>query len=509
MLNRSTENPRGKRRPTAAAITLSSPVLTFTAFNTATVVCTLSSGPGNGTFTPSGITMHAAGRSWDFTSASATVAGTTLTITGIAGTVVDTTYSSAQDLLTYNGSDTTHLPNVQSATNVAVTFTGGALVTATANAAINVTSQLMTQAMTGSLGAFCTATDSYFQAWLSNVKYSFIGFVSVDGTTLLITACGSGSGESHANECRYDGKNTAIVDASGRPVMPFTTTVAAQAAGAYPTHSITTQSTAYTSTGPGAWEYSGFKWDAANSRLWAIDDGGELIIYDSSYSQGSHWSLGGDKEDLALVESQSGSVFILNEGPNGVLGSIDEYTTSGSFVRNYSFASAGTPVGVGGNGDEGLAYVNHDANFAGDFVVGHQSTGDLYFMTANFTTHAVAAHGSPVVLSLGSDDAASVEVLNDGTILVFYDNIDTIYRIRMTSDFLSGITIDTNDARIVEKWVHENVGGDAEAICIRSARSGSGVRETHSMLIGDDRGESTALIRDYGNVPMAIFPLSA
>lgn len=216
-------------------ITITAAVLTFTAFNECTLTLTLSSPPGDfayGTPTESLWHMHAAGRTWSFSTSDLNIIDSTIVITGIDGTVADANYSTAQDLFTYDGGEETQeplFPAIAAVTNLPVTFTGGALavpsgtwsITDSDFASCNGTisgdfSIVMAPFETEPGSEFYGETGSHVMS-MANPPTAAM----VTDTTLTITFICDGAAHVDVAQLGYNGTNPVILDGLGRPVPPF------------------------------------------------------------------------------------------------------------------------------------------------------------------------------------------------------------------------------------------------------------------------------------------------
>lgn len=214
----------------AEPVTLSDPLLTWTDTDNrvATLQLTLSAElPTSGSWSPAGFTLHAAGCIWDFSAATASASGTTLTIVGVIGTVVDDNYDSGDDLLGYSGSDSERLPNV-AAVDLVVTFPGGALCTVV-SAGYDDPGDFAAATMSRDIADF-TTTPGHFAAWFNNHRLTLGGTASRSAASEIgFNTVSEGAVDENANELIYSGRDTQIVDTAvpPRPVPPFRATLEA------------------------------------------------------------------------------------------------------------------------------------------------------------------------------------------------------------------------------------------------------------------------------------------
>ena len=257
----------------------------------------------------------------------------------------------------------------------------------------------------------------------------------------------------------------------------------------------------------GQYELSGFCYDRVNDRIWAIDDGGQVIEFTSSGTfVAAYASVGFDSEAICTVDDRPDFLYILREssGGGGQRGDIQEWSKSThALVSSRTFAfPTDMPAGMGGSSEEGLTYINADANYHGRFIVMNQTDGDLYFLIPDFSNATLTYEGK-VTLSLGSNDGSDINDLGDGTVIVNYDAQNLLFRIELYAGMV-GQTIDTSSSHVIESWTvpSTNPPGDLEASVVmrKWVSLASGVAaEVNTLFLGQDDGNGgdAYIVKDF------------
>lgn len=121
-------------------------------------------------------------------------------------------------------------------------------------------------------------------------------------------------------------------------------------------------------------EPSGLAWHSGRDQLLLVGDEGQLIAFNTDGSNPTLWNVGGDLEDVAVVDPSSSSVYLVDED-----GKILKYDLSTSAVTQ-TWDLTGLLPEVSGRGMEGLTYAE------GYFYVGYQYDGKIYVLDLSGTT---------------------------------------------------------------------------------------------------------------------------
>jgi len=135
----------------------------------------------------------------------------------------------------------------------------------------------------------------------------------------------------------------------------------------------------YDINAPASFEVSGVVWHSRLDKLFAVDDGGRVVRMDRDGTNQTLWDVPGDLEGICVPDPSSDRLYVGIEYDGGqAKPAIEEFNlTTGMVTRTFYLNLPGATVS---QGLEALSFVpNASHPQGGQFAVGHQGNGDIYF----------------------------------------------------------------------------------------------------------------------------------
>ncbi len=247
------------------------------------------------------------------------------------------------------------------------------------------------------------------------------------------------------------------------------TAFAALTLTAWPTTSTVDISAGAQTAYPGL-EPSGLAWHSGLNKLLLVGDEGQLLTMNTDGSSVTLYQVGGDLEDVTVVDPASNFVYLADEGSATVGARILKYDLSTRTVAQIWDVSGLMPE-LNGLGMEGLTYAD------GYFYAGYQYNGKIYVLDLSGTT-AVKVKDFAGLSGSGYTDLSGLHY-RDGYLYALYSNVMAI--------------IDMNGE---VKMTYSVVGTDQEGLALGADGNGDGDAD---MFIAED---STGKVYDYDNFPI-------
>ncbi len=226
-----------------------------------------------------------------------------------------------------------------------------------------------------------------------------------------------------------------------------------------------TQSTGTTISGglPSGYEPSGAVWHPRLNALFVVSDDNIVSRMNIDGTDVTSWTLTGDLEGLAIADSSSNYVYVLNEYPYAIY----EFDFStGTRTKSWSLTGiVPAPVISTSYGLEGMTYISSE----GLFAVGSQETGTIYFLSVDTS---VSGGSVSLVRSMKPVSASISDMYFDPeteTLYVLYD--------------ATLVEMDTSGTIIASYTVP---GTDQEAVTLATACPAT----TSTIVIGSDRSHT-------------------
>ena len=166
---------------------------------------------------------------------------------------------------------------------------------------------------------------------------------------------------------------------------------------------------------PSGYEPSGAVWHPIQNALFVVSDDDIVSKMSADGTDVTSWSLSGDLEGLAVADTSSNYIYVLNEYPYAIY----EFDfSSGTKTKSWSLTGVvPAPVISTSYGLEGLTYISTE----GLFAVGSQETGTIYFVSVDTS---VSGGSVSVVRSMKPYSASISDMYFDPeteTLYVLYD----------------------------------------------------------------------------------------
>lgn len=215
-------------------------------------------------------------------------------------------------------------------------------------------------------------------------------------------------------------------------------------------------------------EPSGLLWHSGRNQLMMVGDEGQLMAFNTDGSNVTLWNVGGDLEDLAVVDPSSAYVYLDDEN-----GRILKYNLTTSSIAQSWDTTAYVPE-LGGLGMEGFTYAN------GYFYGGYQYNGKIYIFDLSGST--VTKVGELAGLSgQGYTDISGLHY-RDGYLYALYSS-----------------TLAVMDLQGNVKATYTVPGADQEGIALGADSNGDG---DANMFIAQDNGGAPGYLYSYDNFPI-------
>lgn len=215
-------------------------------------------------------------------------------------------------------------------------------------------------------------------------------------------------------------------------------------------------------------EPSGLAWHSGRNQLMMVGDEGQLMAMDMDGSDVTLWQVGGDLEDLVVVDPSSSYVYLDDEN-----GRILKYDLSTNMVVQTWDTTAYVPE-VGGLGMEGLTYAN------GYFYGGYQANGKIYIFDLSGTT----------VQKVGEFAGLSGSGYTDLSGLTFKDG----YLYALYSGSMAVMDLDGT-----VKETYSVPGFDQEGLAFGYDSNGDG---DANLFVAEDNGGAPGYLYSYDNFPI-------
>jgi hypothetical protein len=212
-------------------------------------------------------------------------------------------------------------------------------------------------------------------------------------------------------------------------------------------------------------EPSGLAWHSGRQQLLLVGDEGQLMAFNRDGSNVTLWNVGGDLEDVTVVDPSSNYVYLADED-----GKIVKYNLATSSVAQ-SWSITSLMPEINGAGMEGLTYAD------GYFYAGYQLNGKIYVL--DLSGSSVVKVGELAGLSgSGYTDLSGLHY-RDGYLYALYS---------------STLAIMKTDGTVMVTYAVP--GSDQEGLALGEDSNGDGDAD---MYIAQD---SSGTIYDYDNFPI-------
>jgi len=236
-------------------------------------------------------------------------------------------------------------------------------------------------------------------------------------------------------------------------------------------------SAAFNAAVPGI-EPSGLAWHSGRKQLLLVGDAGQLVAMNTDGSNVTVWNVGGDLEDVAVVDPTSPYVYLGDEN-----GEILEYNlSSGSITQTWSVNAwmppedcDGDPKTSGTCGMEALTYAD------GYFYAGYQFNGKIFKLDLSGDS-AVKVTEYAGLSSYGYTNLAALSYVN-GSLYALYDGAYLLEQMSLDGTMQN---------------VYSVPGIDTEGFVI--GEDGNGDGDANAYIAEDSTGE----VYMYDNFPLPV-----
>lgn len=215
-------------------------------------------------------------------------------------------------------------------------------------------------------------------------------------------------------------------------------------------------------------EPSGLAWHNGLNQLLMVGDEGQLVALNGDGSNATLWQVGGDLEDIAVVDPSSAYVYLDDEN-----GRILKYNMSTSSIAQTWDTTTYVPE-IGGLGMEGFTYAN------GYFYGGYQLNGKIYIFDLSGTS----------VVKVGELAGLSGSGYTDLSGLTYKDD----YLYALYSGTMAVMSLDGT-----VKATYTVPGADQEGVAFGVDSNGDG---DANMFIAEDNGGVPGYLYSYDNFPI-------